>query len=380
MTFPILGGNGAVAGYSIDNSLRFNDGDSPYLSRSLSSTSTTWTFSTWVKRGELSANNYLISWGNSGTDGTAIGFDSGDNFFYYSEDGGSNRLRETSAVYRDTSAFYHLICQCSSNAITLYVNGEEPTQSWVVGSSANPLDTSTMNIGKWVTSTHYYDGYMAETYFIEGQALSPTDFGEFDEDSGIWKPIEYTGTYGTNGFYLDFSNSSDFGEDFSGNDNDFTATNLASTDQTTDTPTNNFAVLNVLQARATYGMPTLSEGNLQFGGAGFSTSWGYRGSTIEMPSGKWYCEVKCSGNSYAVIGVFNTGYYGESHFLDQNPQNNTGSWGIYHDGATNTQKILNGSASSASVAEFNDDDIVGAVPPVNLNTELNVAVLEPVLS
>jgi hypothetical protein len=81
---------------------------------------------------------------------------------------------------------------------------------------------------------------LAETHFIDGQALSPTDFGEFDEDSGIWKPIRYSGSYGTNGFYLDFENSGSLGADQSGNGNNFTPTNLASTDQTTDTPTNNF--------------------------------------------------------------------------------------------------------------------------------------------
>jgi hypothetical protein len=91
-----------------------------------------------------------------------------------------------------------------------------------------------------------FDGYMAEVHHIDGQALSATDFGEFDADSGIWKPIEYTGTYGTNGFYLDFENSGSLGDDQSGNGNDFTPTNLASTDQTTDTPTNNFCTLNFL--------------------------------------------------------------------------------------------------------------------------------------
>jgi hypothetical protein len=88
------------------------------------------------------------------------------------------------------------------------------------------------------------DGYMAETYFIDGQALSPTDFGEFDEDSGVWKPKQYAGTYGTNGFYLKFNNTGNMGEDSSGNDNTFTPTNLSgTTDVTTDTPTNNFATI-----------------------------------------------------------------------------------------------------------------------------------------
>jgi hypothetical protein len=87
---------------------------------------------------------------------------------------------------------------------------------------------------------------MSEFNFIDGQQLAPSDFGEFDEDSGIWKPIAYEGTYGTNGFYLEFKDSSALGDDTSGNGNDFTVNNLTSIDQTTDTPTNNFATLNPL--------------------------------------------------------------------------------------------------------------------------------------
>jgi hypothetical protein len=101
-------------------------------------------------------------------------------------------------------------------------------------------------IGQKLDQSSFYDGYLAEFYQIDGQALSPTDFGEFDEDSGIWKPIRYTGSYGTNGFHLDFADSSSLGNDVSGNNNNFTTTNLASTDQTTDTPINNFATLNPL--------------------------------------------------------------------------------------------------------------------------------------
>jgi hypothetical protein len=99
---------------------------------------------------------------------------------------------------------------------------------------------------------------MSEYYMIDGQALDPTSFGEFDEDSGIWKPIAYTGTYGTNGFFLEFKDSSALGDDTSGNGNDFTVNNLTSIDQTTDTPTNNFATMNPLTS---HGTVTLAEGN-----------------------------------------------------------------------------------------------------------------------
>ena len=281
----------SAGGYVVDNSLRFNDGSSDYLNRSLSSTSTSWTFSAWVKRGSnLGATNYIISWGNSGTDATGIGFNASNTFQYYSESSPDNKHRQTSAVYRDTSAWYHLVVKSNSNAITLYVNGEEPTQSWTTGSSANPLDTSTMQIGKWVTSAYYHDGYMSEVVFIDGTALDPTSFGEFDEDSEIWKPIDVSGlTFGTNGFYLDFENSGSLGADVSGNGNNFTVNNLTAIDQTTDTPTNNFATGNPLDYSGT--APTLGNGNLSITSAELSDK-PFR-TTIAVSQGKWYMEYKC---------------------------------------------------------------------------------------
>ena len=130
------------------------------------------------------------------------------------------------------------------------------------------------------------------TCFIDGSQLSPTDFGEFDSDSGIWKPIDITGlTFGTEGMLFDYSNSSDFGEDSSGNNNDATATNFASTDQTTDTPTNNFATLNsILDGASSNSAPTYSEGNTitKVLGSGASRTV----STLGVSSGKWYAEFK----------------------------------------------------------------------------------------
>jgi hypothetical protein len=132
----------------------------------------------------------------------------------------------------------------------------------------------------------YNNKYLSDFYSIDGQALDPDDFGEFDEDSGIWKPIAYTGTYGTNGFYLEFKDSSALGDDTSGNSNDFTVNNLTSADQTTDTPTNNFATLNPLGFAGT--IPTFSQGNLNVVcGSGVSL---YSVSTIGVSSGKWYVE------------------------------------------------------------------------------------------
>ena len=291
--------------YEVANSCRFNSGSSDHLTRSLASTNTSWTFSAWVKRSQLNLTNYLISWGNSGTDGTGIGFTADDGYlFYYSESSPANKYKLTSAKHRDISAYYHIVCKSDSSAITLYVNGEEPTQSWSTGSSGNPLDTSTIAIGKWVTSNFYHNGYMAEVCFIDGTALNPTSFGEFDEDSPtIWKPKDVSGlTFGTNGFYLDFEDSGTLGNDANGG-TDFTLVNLDSTHQSTDTCTNNFATLNPLNV-PTSNAPVMSEGNLKT--ITMNVDPGYFGgtSTIGVSQGKWYAEIKITDNNgVGLVGI-----------------------------------------------------------------------------
>ena len=296
MVFPILGGNSAVGGYSIDNSLRFNDNDSAYLGTTFASAGNTktWTFSTWFKRGNLSTNQRLFSGGNFGM----IGFDSTDDRLTI-RDEDNNPEVETSQVFRDVGAWYHIVVASdttqvtSSNRVKIYVNGNlitdlnvtnYPSQNydWKINSNANHFIGAQTRNGP----NSYFDGYMSEVNFIDGQQLDASSFGEFDE-SGLWKPISYSGSYGTNGFYLDFENSGSLGTDQSGNGNNFTPTNLASTDQTTDTPTNNFAT--ILPMANT----SLSEGNLKL----TTSRTGYWDGTIGnfgVKSGKWYHEVRMS--------------------------------------------------------------------------------------
>jgi len=301
---PLILGTNSIkdTGYNVDNSLRFNDGSSDCLTRSMSSTSTSWTFSAWVKKcklgdGNVGTTNYLISWGNSGSDATGINFTRDNKLAYYSEDSPDNIFIETDAVYRDVSAWYSVIVKCNGGAITIYVNGE----SVKTGTGGNPLDTSTMNIGKWVTSAYYHDGYMAEVVFVDGTAYSADSFGEFDEDSSIWKPIDVSGlTFGTNGFYLDFENSGSLGADVSGNGNNFTVNNLTSIDQSTDTCTNNFATANPLIANSNV---EYSDGNLNTYHT-FSGQWRSTISTIGASSGKWYAEYKISAVGTEVsVGI-----------------------------------------------------------------------------
>jgi hypothetical protein len=200
------------------------------------------------------------------------------------------------------------------------------------------------------------DGYMAEVHFIDGQQLSPTDFGEFDEDSGIWKPIRYSGSYGTNGFYLDFENSGSLGADQSGNGNNFTPTNLASTDQTTDTPTNNFATLNVLSNNEVPNNNTFiySEGNTEFTGSGSDTSLMMTVGNQGFNTGKWYWEIKClvEGGNFPNVSIVNPDYnisgiqnnyawlspYGYS-YLSGGSKNNNGAGSAYGDSWTSDDII-----------------------------------------
>ena len=302
MVFPILGGNSAgEEQYLIDNSLRINEADSAYLSRTFSSAGNrkTFTWSGWIKKGNNDDSGY-----QSIFTAVALASTSADGLFLYQNkihiswdyDDSGQSIRST-ALFRDTSAWYHIVyavdttLSTASERLRVYVNGVEVALDATVGQNEeggiNRNDSH--NIGRWFdggSTNHLFNGYMAECHFIDGSQKSPTDFGEFDENSGIWKPIEYSGSYGTNGFYLDFENSGSLGTDQSGNGNNFTPTNLASTDQTTDTPTNNFATANYLTAR--YGASDIKEGNLILDAGGDIIA----NSTQGFSSGKWYVEMK----------------------------------------------------------------------------------------
>jgi hypothetical protein len=342
MTFPILGGNGAVAGYSIDNSLRFNDGDSARLSITPSTTQTSnkiGTLSYWVKRSTLGTAqfpwHFYPNRSGHSNDRTFQAFDTSNRLTHERILNGSNSFRlRTNRLFRDVGAWYHILLAIdttqatASNRMKLYVNGVQETdfETSTYPSQNQDIDIfeqilTTIGVGYSAGSyTGYFDGYLAEFYGIDGQALSPTDFGEFD-DSGIWKPIEFTGTFGNNGFYLDFSNSSILGEDFSGNDNDFTATNLASTDQTTDTPTNNFATLNPLVINRWANAGTPSEGNTEIKWTTGDADTGIEFSTMGVTSGKWYWEVKMPVVARAMVGVgYMQDIVGNTNvFYDNNP-------------------------------------------------------------
>ena len=321
MPFVILPTNSASGGYNITNSLRFNAGSTDYLTRtpSVAGNRRTWTYSCWIKK----LRNDTVELGNytalltAGNDGTEFYFlqDTGQLRFYYYAGGYVARV-DTVAYFRDLSAWYHIVLSIDTtqatdtNRIKIYVNGVLQTLTSTTYPAQNTQmdvnNTSGNNIGRYsgalpydLRNGHYY---LADAYLIDGQALTPTSFGETDEDTGIWKPKAYTGTYGTNGFYLQFKNSASLGTDSSGNGNTFTVNNLTSIDQTTDTPTNNFCTLNPLDTVAT-NAPTFSNGNLTV--STVSTGANPCRSTFSVDKGKWYWEIKKTSASSAdtIIGI-----------------------------------------------------------------------------
>ena len=324
MSAPLILGTNSIkdTGYDVDNSLRFDDGSSDYLNQTFASngTRTTWTFSTWIKRSNLGSDQRILSCDDdaSGNQDDFIKFLSGDTFQIGFYNSGFYGERTTNRVFRDVSAWFHIVVvwdttnATADDRIRLYVNGVRETSfssSTNPSSSANSFINSTsypLEIGRrGLNGTQYINGYLAETVFVDGQALEPTSFGEFDSDTGIWKPIDVSGlTFGTNGFYLDFEDSSALGNDVSGNDNDFTVNSLTSIDQTTDTCTNNYATLNPIAFENASGTNRMSEGNLRFDGDS-STAHNLSVGTIAVNQGKWWfeAEIDAYGGSNPSIGI-----------------------------------------------------------------------------
>ena len=268
---------------------------------------TTWTWSGWVKRSILGSVRILFSAGTSGTNDTTLYFGNSDDKLIFFNRISSSVLGylETNQLFRDVSAWYHIVAVWNSNNATagdrmrLYVNGSEITS---FASDTNPsLNENSFinnNVAHYIgndsslSSSINYDGYLSQVNFIDGQALTPSSFGQTDITTGIWKPKSYSGSYGTNGFFLKFESSGSLGTDSSGNGNNFTVNGTPT--QTVDTPSNVFCTLNPLSNTGV----TLSNGNLT---TTYSTNDGNVRSTFGVPSGKWYWEAKVLGTASGLL-------------------------------------------------------------------------------
>ena len=368
MPFVILPTNSISGGYDITNSLRFNSGSTDYLSRTPASSGNrrTWTLSMWFKRTNIGTNQSLwVNENGAGANGHFnIFINSNDTITFSDTPDGANLSYNLipSQVFRDVSAWYHLVFQLdttqatASNRVKMYVNGSQVTAFGTATYPSQNYDGMMNRNSTTYLSTLYYaagvyalNGYVAETYFIDGQALTPSSFGETDSDTGIWKPKAYTGTYGTNGFYLQFKNSASLGTDSSGNGNTFTVNNLTSIDQTTDTPTNNFCTLNPLDVAPNQ---TFTEGNLAVLWSALNKS---NRANFAIDTGKWYWEVKVtsvsggSGNG-VFIGISNS-----SHDLGTWIGANANSWGYY---ASNGKIYTNNNGGTTYGNSYTLNDII----------------------
>jgi len=299
-------GNWPLTPFVSPNSLRFNSGSTDYLQRTPASAGslTTWTYSFWTKRSKLATAEQYLSAGPRGGGGNVedqIYSISTDAINWYDGTAASNVLR-TTQLFRDVSAWYHLMFVWDTTNATagdrarIYVNGAEVTAFSIDNNpSLNAVSkfngTGQHRIGQTGTvAGENLDGYLAEVIFIDGQALTPSSFGASNA-SGVWYPIPYTGTYGTNGFYLKFNNASSLGADSSPNGNNWTVNNLTSVDQSTDSMLNNFATLNSLNVPAS-NQPTFSNGNLA-STSSTATGGSFGGSSnFSVSTGKWYIEAK----------------------------------------------------------------------------------------
>jgi len=366
--------------YQISRSLRFNSANSTYLSRTPSAASNqqTWTLSCWIKRsaiGTASNGIFYQQTANSDTGYFDILFTSSDTLVL---EGYTTIWRNTTQVFRDPNAWYHIVVAVDTNQVTannrirLYVNGVEVTS---FSATANPTQSSTTGVngtgaaGLGRNNTAYLNGYMTEVNFIDGQQLTPASFGYVEPTTGVWTPLQYVGTYGTNGFYLNFADNSaltaaTLGKDLSGNSNNWTPNNFSITAGATnssmvDTPTNygvdtgvggevrgNYCTLDPLNTYTTN--ITLANGNLNFTQ---SASNGLTIATIGVNSGKWYWEYQLGATNYCVIGMYQSGSLSMTYL---------GQTGVTLSVTNGTSLNQSGvSAPTGTMPAFTSSDVVG---------------------
>ena len=354
-------------GYTIENSLRFRSSASAYLSRAQGSatSTTTGTWSGWCKRGKLGAQQFI--WSSSNYDFLQFNSDDTIRIAYLNNLG----YVSTAAVYRDPSAWYHIVLVFDTTNATavdrmrLYVNGVQQTLAWGGTSQTQNATFQRWNVSGYTgdigdfqyNHINFFDGYMAECYWVDGQALDPSSFGEYNADTGVWQPVAYEGTYGNNGFYLPFSdatNTTTLVADSSGNGNDWTPNNISLTsgstyDSMTDTPTpyadgGNYCVLNPLNT--TNG--TLAQGNLYWssGGASGFLCTGTIAFDIADTVNKYYFEIQLAGGDGA-IGIAPTTLRGSD-------TGRAGSYSYYTTGSK-----YNGVTASAYGEAFGAPNIIG---------------------
>ena len=364
----ILPGNvaSATAGaFSVDNSVRFNRADEPALRKTPGGAGNrnTFTISMWVKRDVLEVYSPVLE-----SVGNWADFTNTDTFRIGLSSGTGNLI--TNRKFRDISAWYHLVIRVdtpqadAANRLRLYVNGVQETSFATNTAVTQDYDSDFNNTGVLDIlqdgGGRYFGGYGAEIIILDGTSAAPTEFGEFDEDSPtIWKPKKVSGlTFGTNGFYLDFKDSSNLGNDANGG-TDFTEVNLAAADQATDTPTNNFATGNPLDNY--YQDAAYTEGNCVVLIA--TAKQNYSTATMGMTAGKWYWEIQGTTNTGGFQVLPGIAGRMVTSASEQELGEAADTYAYY---STNGQSYVGGSGSSYGDT-FAADDIIGVAVDLDNN-------------
>ena len=380
--------------FQITHSCRFNgtvDGAHLHRQPASNGSKTIFTLSVWIKRGNHTLGTdqeqdiFGAFYASNGSRYSYIAFDDSDRLIifggeYDTSSTAQSMNRKTVAVYRDSSAWYHIVWKHDStdgtaaNRDLLYVNGV--VQAWDTGLGTDLVTgqneesffnttNSPMRIGEYAAQgTMEFDGYMAEMHWVDGTVYAPTVFGELDSVHGHWKPINVEGvTYGTNGFHIDFNDSGNLGNVQDGLLTDFTVVGLAAADQMLDTPTNNFAVMNpiseqIIDHDGTDRVVTFSEGNLEIITPRVGT--GLTFSSMGVQSGKWYCEVRPGGydqtGERSAIGVTND--YSGTFEANTTCGSLTTTRDVSYHGQSGT-KFAGNSESANAGAAYVEGDVIG---------------------
>ena len=389
---PLLAGAGADGGYQISRSVRLRSSATAYFTRtpSVAGNQKTFTLSMWVKRGALTGDNtmFAVRAVSTSTPYWYITFDTSTNILSLNSNAGGALY--TTQLFRDPAAWYHILYAVdttqatASNRTKLYINGLQVTTFTTATYPALNADTGVNSTTQsWVgcgtngagTIMQYFDGYMTEINLIDGQQLTPSSFGETNALTGVWQPKRYAGTYGTNGFYLNFSDNSGvtattIGKDYSGNGNNWTPNNISITagvtyDSMLDVPTlwadggngrGNYPVWNPLTSG---GLVTFTEANLKALSTSASVPYNIESTIKTATTGKWYAEVTMAvGASSPAVGIGNNPSASSS---------NTDQFTAYRVNGTYITSGM-GASSTGTPATFTTNDVIGIAYDVGAGT------------
>ena len=363
--------------YDVDNSLKFEPDNSEYLkwtnisTYATSARKKTFSFSVWFKISELGVQRTIWSTAANGY----LLLQADGELKWQQSYNSSVKVLQTNRVLRDTSAWYNVIVAVDTTQSTeanrqrIYINGVEETSFSTStypsqNDEADNVYESFHSLGAYNASSIFWSGYMCDVAFISDAQITPSDVGEFDSSSGIWKPKSYSGGSAPS-YFLEFKDSSDLGS-ATGLDAD-TLNNITAADQSTDTCTNNFCTLNPL-VNFKYTTNGITEGATEFGdntGGGVGGAFG----TFAVTKGKWYWEVKLTQQNAHYIGISAVDD-GDNVFASTDPQDENSSF-IFNISVARIEYVNSGTKSYGSADAFTDFHSAGDIIGIALNMDDN---------